>query len=198
MLPRLLVVLDLDETLIRAEADSPVVPGDFVVGRYRVRRRPFAAGFIRGVGEFADIGIWSSGTDDYVAEVVREIMPSGVPVRFQWGRSRCTRRYDCERNEEYWLKDLKKIKRMGHALERTIMVDDSPEKVERHYGNYVKVTPFLGDPDDRLLPDLLTYLGSLAEVPNVRVLEKREWLKESRRKRPTQPLQTTLLPPDET
>jgi RNA polymerase II subunit A small phosphatase-like protein len=178
MLPRLLVVLDLDETLIRADAATPESGAEFVLGPYRVRRRPFAGEFIQGLQEFAEVGFWSSGTDTYVAEIAAKITPPGASIQFQWGRSRCTRRYDPERHEEYWVKDLKKIRRMGYALERTIVVDDSPEKAERNFGNYIRVPPFLGDPSDRLLPQLLAYLRMLVEVPNVRVLEKRHWLTE--------------------
>jgi hypothetical protein len=35
------------------------------------------------------------------------------------------------------------------------MLDDTPQKVERHYGNHVRVRPFLGDASDRQLRDVL-------------------------------------------
>jgi carboxy-terminal domain RNA polymerase II polypeptide A small phosphatase len=89
------------------------------------------------------------------------------------------RRYDPERFEEYHVKDLKKIKRMGYRLERVLIADDTPGKVERHYGNAVYVPPFFGDPDDETLPRLARFLFSLRDVPNVRTLEKRGWSRDA-------------------
>jgi carboxy-terminal domain RNA polymerase II polypeptide A small phosphatase len=55
------------------------------------------------------------------------------------------------------------------------MVDDSPEKHTRNYGNLVRVAPFTGDPADTELASLARYLRQLATQPNVRCIEKRGW-----------------------
>lgn len=172
---RLLVVLDLDETLVRATGNPTLDPPDFMFEAYRVRARPGLADFLRETSRFADLAVWSAGSDVYVREIVGKVVPPEVALRFVWGRSRCTRRYDTEHFEEYWVKDLKKVKRLGYALERILLVDDSPEKVERHYGNHVRIEPFYGDLNDRVLPRLSVYLAGLAEVANVRAVEKRGW-----------------------
>lgn len=58
------------------------------------------------------------------------------------------------------------------------MVDDTPAKLARHYGNLVRVRPFVGDQGDTELQQLGDYLCTLAGVPNVRAVEKRFWRKE--------------------
>ncbi|WP_324726129.1 HAD family hydrolase [Actomonas aquatica] len=174
-IPRLLIVLDLDETLIRATGNPTLDPPDFTIDSYRVRRRPMVHEFLCAAATFADLGIWSSASESYVDAIVRKIVPDSISLQFVWARSRCTRQYDSEQMEEYWVKDLKKVRRLGYPLERVLMVDDSPEKVERHFGNYVRVEPFYGDQNDRVLPDLERYLRSFISVPNVRTVEKRGW-----------------------
>lgn len=77
--------------------------------------------------------------------------------------------------EEYYLKNLKKVKHRGYDLAKVLIVDDSPEKVQRHYGNAIYVTPFHGSPDDSELRLLSGYLRSLHPVDDVRRIEKRNW-----------------------
>jgi hypothetical protein len=55
------------------------------------------------------------------------------------------------------------------------MVDDTPGKLARQYGNYIRVTPYLGNEDDRELALLTRYLRELRDVENVRRIEKRGW-----------------------
>ena len=111
MLPRLLVIFDLDETLVRATGNPTLDPPDFMLDTFRVRRRPALEELLRWVSRFADVAVWSSASDSYVEELVRKIVPPDVSFRFVWARSRCTRRYDTEHFEEYWVKDLKKVRR---------------------------------------------------------------------------------------
>jgi RNA polymerase II subunit A small phosphatase-like protein len=171
----ILLILDLDETLVHAAEESLGRPHDFVVGPYAVCRRPHLAEFLAACSACFHLAVWSTASDDYVRAVVGRIVPPGIDLAFAWGRSRCVRRLDPESFEEYHLKDLKKVKRVGYRLERVLIADDTPRKVRRHYGNSVYVPPFLGDPEDGTLPRLARYLMSLRDVANVRTLEKRGW-----------------------
>ena len=72
-------------------------------------------------------------------------------------------------------KPLHTLKSRGYDLTRVLVVDDSPEKHTRNYGNLVQVTPFLGRQDDSQLPRLAPYLRQLSTEPNVRCIEKRRW-----------------------
>ncbi|GAB5559831.1 MAG: hypothetical protein SynsKO_14780 [Synoicihabitans sp.] len=174
--PRLLIILDLDETLVRATGNPTLDPPDFMLGDYRVRRRPMLDSFLCSVSKLGDLAIWSSGNDGYVDAIVSEIVPRDIALRFVWSRSRCTRQFDSEHLEEYWVKDLKKVKRLGFSLERVLIVDDTPEKIERHYGNHIFIEPFYGDLGDRVLPKLAAYLQQFTQIENVRDIEKRGWI----------------------
>jgi RNA polymerase II subunit A small phosphatase-like protein len=121
------------------------------------------------------MAIWSSASEDYVEKCIENF--GVLPFRFEfiWDRSRCTRRMDWDTYEEQYIKDLKKVKRRGYSLERTLIVDDSRHKVSRQYGNAVYVKPYEGQQEDRELAYLLRYLQRIKDVDNFRTLEKRKW-----------------------
>lgn len=77
--------------------------------------------------------------------------------------------------EAYYIKNLKKLKRKGYHLEEIIMVDDTPRKLVKNYGNLVRVTEWLGDMEDNELLLLMQYLSDLKNVKNIRTIEKRGW-----------------------
>lgn len=77
--------------------------------------------------------------------------------------------------ETVYIKDLKKVKRLGYSLERILFIDDTPGKMARNYGNAVYVTPFEGDEQDDELERLADYLSTIRNEPNFRWLEKRGW-----------------------
>lgn len=172
---RILLILDLDETLIFA-AEKPLErEPDFRVGSYYVYRRPHLDEFLKSCNQDFQIAVWSSSGANYLAAVVEAICPAEISPAFVWGRERCVQRYDPEFLETYFAKDLKKVKRLGFSLDRVLIVEDTPQKVERNYGNAIYVCPFYGDPSDSELPKLSRYLRSMATVPNVRCIEKRGW-----------------------
>ena len=175
-LARLLIILDLDETLVRATGNPTLDPPDFIIEAYRVRQRPKLHEFLRAISKIGDIAIWSSGNESYVDAIVSKVVPADIQLSFVWARSRCTRQYDSEQLEEYWVKDLKKVKRLGYQIERILIVDDTPEKIERHYGNHIQIEPFYGDLSDRVLPKLARYMEQFASTENVRTIEKRGWV----------------------
>jgi RNA polymerase II subunit A small phosphatase-like protein len=175
-LDRILLILDLDETLIHSTEGTLGHEHDFAVGPYVAYRRPHLAEFLVHCSTCFRLAVWSSASDDYVRDVVGQIVPPGVELAFVWGRSRCVRRLDPESYETDYLKDLKKVRRLGYDLRRVLIIDDTPRKIRRHYGNAIYVPPFTGNPEDRMLPRLAGYLASLKDKPDVRVLEKRGWL----------------------
>ena len=172
---RILLILDLDETLIfAAERDLERSP-DFRVGPYSVYRRPHLDEFLRSCWRHFEIAVWSSSGADYLAEVLRTVLPAEMSPIFVWDRERCVRAFDSEQQETCFVKDLKKIKRLGYDLNRVLIVDDTPEKAQRNYGNAIYVSPFYGDPKDDELLLLSRYLESLSRSQNVRAIEKRGW-----------------------
>jgi RNA polymerase II subunit A small phosphatase-like protein len=170
-----LLILDLDETLIHATESALSTPHDFKAGPYFVHRRPFLESFLATVATAYQLAVWSSSSDDYVATVTRHIFPAEIPLQFEWSRSRCVNRYHPEWQERYFVKDLRKVQRLGYDLKRMLIVDDTPQKLERNYGNAIYVKSFEGDPADDELQHLAPYLLSLAGHENLRAIEKRGW-----------------------
>ncbi|MBD3424639.1 MAG: NLI interacting domain protein, partial [Candidatus Latescibacteria bacterium] len=127
---RPLLILDLDETLIFS-IEKPIEAGhDFKCGEYFVHKRPYLAEFISACAQVYEIAVWTSSTARYASCVVEAIFKD-VDLAFVWARDRCIKRMDLESHEQYWVKDLKKVKRRGYDLEQVIIVEDSPRNLER-------------------------------------------------------------------
>ena len=139
----------------------------FIAGR-------FLDEFITYCCEAFEVAVWTSSGRDYADAVVRHVF-GDRSLRFFWTAERCTQRTNLETYERYNLKDLRKVRRLGISLEQTLMVDDSPEKLERSYGNHIWIPPFEGDNADDELRHLATYLKSIHHQSNFRTIEKRLW-----------------------
>jgi RNA polymerase II subunit A small phosphatase-like protein len=172
---KILLILDLDETLIFGSERLPERPPDFVCGQFKIYKRPGLGDFVAAIRTSFDVAVWSSATGEYVRCVVEHVFGDGYPLRFVWSRERCTGRVDPRTGELLYLKDLKKVRRRGYRLARVLMVDDDARVLARSYGNLIKVTPYSGDRYDGELHALLPYLFSLADVDDVRTCEKRAW-----------------------
>ena len=167
---RKLLILDLDETLIYG---CPGATGeDFQAAGIPVFIRPGAQLFIEQMAKVFTLAVWTSASSDYATDIVALLFPN--PPEFLWSRERCVRWFNPETCETEFVKDLKKIRRLGWGLGDVLVVDDSPEKLSRNYGNLVRIPPFTGGADDILAP-LSAFLFSLANVPDVRRIEKRGW-----------------------
>lgn len=170
----MLLILDIDETLLHATEVPLDRSADVTIGQYHVYLRPGLAAFLAYALRVFEVGIWSSAGDDYVHDVVSAIFDDTSSLAFVWGRSRNVARMD-DGVVSHHVKDLKKVTRMGYDRNKILVVDDSPEKVERNYGNAILVRPYDGGTDDHELPLLQRYLEVLRAAPNVRSIEKRHW-----------------------
>jgi RNA polymerase II subunit A small phosphatase-like protein len=173
--PRPLLILDVDETLIFGAESVLDRLADFRVGPFHIYRRPHLAEFLATCYKSYDLAIWSSGTSDYVGGIANQI---GLPLfqwRFVWGRERCTPRQNPETHEIDYIKDLKKVKRLGYHLDRILFVDDTAAKLSRNFGNAIYIAPYFGATSDDELPILAQYLHSIRKIENFRLLEKRGW-----------------------
>lgn len=170
---RLLLVLDLDETLVFA--DAHLTQPDFTIGPWGVRKRPHLADFLARARDAFRLAVWTSAGADYAAGVVHHLFGAPHGLELLWSSDRCTPRFDYETGALQSLKTFRKLKRRGFDLRRVLVVDDTPEKHQRNWGNLVRVTPFLGDPADAELPKLANYLHTLRDVADVRAIDKRGW-----------------------
>ena len=182
---RHLLVLDLDETLIHASEDPLHRVADHIVYGYHVYRRPHLDAFLASCFEHYSVGICSSASDEYVEAVAKLIVPDPGRLEFIWGRSKASfsrvRRDDDDYtffdpwNHRHYLKPLAKLKRFGWTLDQMLIVDDTPEKCVRNYGNAIYPREYDGREDDDELLLLAHYLERLKDAANLRKLEKRHW-----------------------
>jgi RNA polymerase II subunit A small phosphatase-like protein len=187
-----LLILDLDETLIHASVTKVREAADFQVFHYFVYQRPGLADFLTTCAQHFKLAIWSSASDDYVQAVVQQLLPPGIALEFVWGRSRCTPvptprldeygYYNLDSSSYYeYAKRLKKVRRRGFSLSQTLIVDDTPAKVQQNYGNAIYIKPYLASIEDKELSHLAPYLLTLLGQADVRTIEKRNWSHAARR-----------------
>lgn len=170
-----LLILDIDETLAHATNRLDLGPSDFSCWDYEIYRRPYLNEFLAEVSQYYELAVWSSAGSMYVPEMIKNLFPEQYDLRFVWSGVRCNRKFNPEIGDYFWIKDLKKVRRLGYNLDRVVMIDDSPEKLSRHYGNLVKISPFEGNPNDTELRDMIPFLKHLSTLDNVRCVEKRGW-----------------------
>lgn len=183
---KILLILDLDETLIHATDKNLNLVIDFKIFNYNVYKRPFLDDFLQEIKDDFLLAIWSSADDEYVNEITKKIIPKEIQLEFIWGRSKCTYQrnhqigeygyYDDHSQSDYhYIKPLKKLKKKGYDLNRILIVDDSPHKSKDNYGNAIYPKKFTGDHNDSELRKLSKYLKQLKHKENIRRIEKRNW-----------------------
>ncbi len=170
-----LLILDLDETLVYATKKPSATNYDFQMLGYFVTKRPHLDLFLDRVFEWFQVAVWTSSGSDYASQLVPRIFTDPSALQFVWDGDRCTVRRDLDTETFFNIKDLKKVKRRGYRLERVLMIDDTPKKLSRNFGNHLALEVFEGDPDDRELLDVLPYLEWLSSQENFRVIDKRNW-----------------------
>lgn len=183
---KILLILDLDETLIYASKEPLRREADFRIEFYYVYKRPWLDIFIKYVAEHFLLAVWSSASDEYVYEVVKNIFPDQRHLEFIWGRSRCVQKRNLQIDDQgyfsddyyahyHFVKPLKKVKRQGFDLERILIIDDSPHKSQNNFGNAIYPSPYTGNTDDDELKIMMDYLHYLKDKDRVRNIEKRNW-----------------------
>lgn len=170
-----LLILDLDETLVYATQRVLDREPDFYCDPYALYRRPYLTHFLEAVRHTYRLAVWTSSTRSYMECVLANILPEELALEFAWARERCTRVFDAEYQSVTWEKNLKKVKRRGDALDRILMIDDTPAKLRKSYGNLVRVQPWYGAADDDELRRLARYLNKICHAESFRQIEKRGW-----------------------
>lgn len=174
-----LLILDLDETLLHAREQPLDRKPDLLLFTYFIYLRPHLEEFLEQVRSSYKLAVWTSSGPQYAKSVCDNIFPDDIHLEFVWSSARCTTVWDFDRGTACGAKRLRKVRKLGYELERVLVVDDSPEKHTRNYGNLVQVEPYEGDPRDRELILLAKYLLGLASQPNFRSIEKRGWRREA-------------------
>lgn len=159
-MPIRLIVFDLDETLVHATEAPLPHPHGFRAGAYFVHVRPFASELIAFCASHCDVGVWSSAGERYVEAVTERLFGAAAPVRFAWSVSKCIQRIDPKSNGYVYVKDLRRLMKHGYAVDEILMLDDSPEKLQRQPANHVHVPAFTGEPEDTALLDVIERVRS--------------------------------------
>ena len=170
-----LLILDLDETLVRSLTAPLARPAEFVVAHYSVYFRPGVREFLSLVNQSYTLGLWSSATMAYVAPIAIELWRGLSEPLFVWDRERCTPRYDFHKQEEYFLKDLRRVERNGVDLKRVLIVDDEFRKLALQYGNALLIRPYLGAESDDELLQLGHFLEQVKDMDNLQKIDKGPW-----------------------
>jgi len=175
-LPRVSLVLDLDETLIHTEV-SRIDDADFSFALYggdqpqilNVRVRPHAVTFLRAVARLNfEVVVFTASERPYAEAVLRHLDPGGDLVEHVLCRE------DCTFIDGEFTKDLGGLSR---DLGRTVLVDNRPEMYAYHPDCGVPISSWFADRRDcellRLLPGL-THLASAA-CADVRTYVRNRW-----------------------
>lgn len=181
----ILIILDIDETLVYATKNQLAVKHDFKLSDYFVYKRPDLDEFIEYVDSNFQFAIWSSASDMYVEKMTQKL-ELNEKAAFCWARSKATFKrpsnldsdgnYNIESvDHHFFVKRLKKVKKLGFDLDKIVIVDDTPHKAQENYGNAIYVSEYKGNQDDDELMRLKEYLETLKHLDNVRVIEKRDW-----------------------
>ena len=85
-----LLVLDLDETLVRT-TDTPIFgrQPDLIWNNLYIYKRPFLTYFLLDTSRLYDIGIWSAGMEDYVQTIVNHFIPKNIQLQFVYSKQHC-------------------------------------------------------------------------------------------------------------
>jgi TFIIF-interacting CTD phosphatase-like protein len=75
----MLLILDIDETVVYASTTRLDRPPDFEVAGYFVYRRPGLDEFLKFVSQHFQLAVWSSSGSDYARQIVEGI-PVGVAL----------------------------------------------------------------------------------------------------------------------
>ena len=156
-----LVIFDLDETLVHATNERLASVPDFEFSPYFVYIRPFARDLLQYAADNFDIAVWSSSSKAYVEAVTEHVFGNRYPTKFSWAENRCVQKVDPRTNGYVYIKDLRKVQKHGYSVNEIVMIDDSPEKLQRQPRSHLGITPFLGDVNDSALLSVLEKLKAI-------------------------------------
>jgi len=159
-----LIVFDLDETLVHATEVPLPYTSTFQVGSYFVYVRPFASELIKFCASHFDIAVWSSSSERYVETVTAKLFGTAFPLVFSWAASKCIQKIDAKSNGYVYVKDLRKAMKHGYAVDEIIMIDDSPEKLQRQPTRHLCLPAFGGDPLDVALVEVIERIKGMAKM----------------------------------
>ena len=163
---RITLVLDLDETLVRSSFDCTFefdFEAPFALNgcwcTARVRKRPYVDEFLARVAQDFELVLMTAGVEPY-ASLVLDILDDQRHLEHRFYRDSCTKT-----DTGLLVKDLSRFNR---DLDRTIIVDNSPNAYLWHPQNAVDIDDFVGDSRDRQLVAVADFLHVIKDAKDVR------------------------------
>ncbi len=155
---KLVVVLDLDETLVHTNMDCTknfATTPDYQVEEDCGYFRPHLREFLEHVFAKYDVCIWTAANKEYADTVLRAMLKQEQVGGYA----------------SKYIKRVKPLVKLGRKLERLVMVDDKPESFLLNLENGI-LAPAFKNPDlqsnDDYLLRLAKLLDELSEHPDVR------------------------------
>ena len=189
---KLLVVLDLDESLVHSpdfERKFKERDFDYSFDDIKGYIRPGAKEFVKKLLEDDDLDVmvWTQSSENYAREIINILGFKKEDFKLFFSRKRTVMAIIHRDSPDYGLypskniKDLLKVKRkINHPFTRMIAIDDNPDYYERQYSNLIKIPEYIGDNDEKSpFETIEKYLNFLKDKPNVRPYEKRRIFKKA-------------------
>ena len=163
------LILDLDETLVHSAFRA--VPGktcDVVVNimadstpcSFHVFKRPHVDEFLAQVCRWYEVVVFTASLQRYADPVINHLDPH-KRIRRRFFRESCV-----QVNGNY----VKDLRRLGQALEHTIIIDNSPVAYPNDKENAVPIVGWFDDEEDTALLELLPVLELARHLHDVRSL----------------------------
>ncbi|XP_057303642.1 CTD nuclear envelope phosphatase 1A-like [Hydractinia symbiolongicarpus] len=174
LVPRKVMVLDLDETLIHSHHEGvarptvkPSTPPDFVLKvtidrhpvRFYVHKRPHVDFFLDTISQWYDLVVFTASM---------EVYGSAVTDKLDRNKGILNRRYyrqHCKVDIGGFSKDLTVI---TQDLSRIFILDNSPGAYKGNPDNAIPIVSWFADPSDTALLNLLPILDALRFTNDVR------------------------------
>ena len=165
--PKNTLVLDLDETLVHSNLEDEEGTPDFTfpvkfnneIHAVNVRVRPHLQEFIRCVSEKFEVVIFTASQKVYADKLLDQLDPDRIFFSHRLFRDSCVL------VEGNYLKDLSIL---GRDLNRTIIIDNSPQAFGFQIENGIPIESWYDDPTDEHLLRLLPVLDILSGVSDVK------------------------------
>jgi Dullard-like phosphatase family protein len=162
---RMLLVLDMDETLLHADVSPVPHDASFIVRMDNgattpvyVKFRPHLTRFLSVVSRLFEVVVFTASISKYANQVLDYIDPTGEFVHHRLYREHCT-----DVNGTY----VKDLERLGRPLERVSIVDNSPVAYTFHPENAVAIPSWYDCDRDQCLHQLLPHLERMARARHV-------------------------------
>lgn len=174
-LPRLFptrktLILDLDETLVHCDSTNPEVillialPAG-ASGTAGISVRPFVRELLETMAEIYEIVVFTASQRHYADSVIDYLDPEGRLIHHRLYRESCL---SCPNG--LYIKDLRIL--AGRKLQDIVIVDNTVYSFCLQLDNGIPILSWQDDMQDRELVRLAEYLRRLAEVPDIRVVNR--------------------------